>query len=671
MNKVIKFKVITMFGWSLTVLLSIVFVSYNEYKYSQKLAYDIASANFAKDQAFRQWASTHGGVYVPVDMQRTPPSPYLSHIPERDITTPSGRKLTLMNPAYMLRQLIEEYDGLYGAEGHITALEVLNPASKPYPWEKKALEVFKKDKNIKEILDFATINNESYLRLIRPMKITKGCLNCHGHQKSYMGVSSAGGVSVSIPMKIFYANAYASVKKTFFIYAFVWLVGMILFHIVYKREHEAQKELEFYAQNDLLTSMPNRYAYNNKIKFMIQNIKEYETIHLLFMDLDNFKIINDTLGHTVGDLLLQGIAQRIKKHIGGFELCSRFGGDEFVLLFYGTQTHKYIDVVADQILAILKEPFILENSEVYATASIGVASYPKDASDAEELLKYADIAMYHAKKAGKSQYSFFRKEMIVESVNSLALDHDLHQALEKEELFLLYQPQICLLEEKLRGVEALIRWEHPTRGLISPFEFIPIAEQNGLILPIGEWIIQTACQTLQSWQDTDMKKVSLSINVSAKQLLHQNLYGILQENIKKYKIDSNLLELEITESVIMENIGETIILLVKLKELGLSIAIDDFGTGYSSLSYLKKLPVDKLKIDREFIKDIPEDKDDIAITKTIVSLAKSLGLKIIAEGPETEEHIAFLKEEKCDFAQGYYYSKPITNKELVSFQKTL
>ena len=659
MKKLFNLKIITMLGWTLTVVASLMFSAFNQYEQSFETARNVANANFDKDQAFRLWATTHGGVYVPVDMNRTPPSSYLSHIPDRDITTESGKKLTLMNPAYMLRQMMEEYSGLYGAKGHITALEILNPSSSPDAWEKDALKKFRKNNSVKEILELTTIKGKAYMRLIRPMKVTPGCLTCHGHQDSYLNYKTAGGVSITVPMEEIYNLSIKSYKNTLIIHFIFWFIGMFMFWFVYKKEQKAKDELKYFASHDSLTGLPNRYSYTEKITSLINSKNKENNFALIFMDLDNFKTVNDSLGHTLGDMLLKKVTQRLNSELTGFDTLYRFGGDEFVLLTSNIKSKDQLKEAVIKIHEVLKKPFMLKNYEVYTTASIGISIYPEDAKDAETLLRNADVAMYDAKQSGRSNYSFYSSMILNVSANRLILESELYKALENKELFLLFQPQVSLDTEKIVGVEALIRWQHPTNGLISPLEFIPIAERNGLIIPIGEWIIDQACEQLALWKDTDMRTTTVSINISAKQLLHQDLYSYIELAIDKTQINGKYLELEVTESVVMENINETIKILTRLKKLGVSISIDDFGTGYSSLSYLKKLPIDKLKIDREFIKDIPNDKDDIAITNAIISMSKSLSLKIVAEGPETKEHISFLQMSKCDIAQGFYYSKPV------------
>jgi diguanylate cyclase (GGDEF)-like protein len=668
MKRFFTLKLLTMLAWSVVVVFSLVMSGYNQYNHSIAIAKDVLDANFEKDRDFRDWGTSHGGVYVPIDGNRTVPSPYLAHIKDQNIVTSSGKKLTLMNPAWMIRQMNDESVGMYGTIANITALEVLNPNSAPDAWEEKALKEFQKDPSLREILEFADVDNAMNMRLIRPMEVTEGCLKCHGHQKTYHNTTTAGAVSVSIPLQEIQDLAMDSFEFSIMLHVVFLIIGLLFINYIYRKEQKAIDTLEHFANTDTLTELPNRHAYDERLQELLED-ENVTSICMLFMDLDNFKTINDTLGHSVGDMLLQNVAKRLQNRIKGFDMFARFGGDEFVFIFINIGDEGVAEKIAQRIHTVFEEAFMLDGYDVHTSASIGISSYPDNSSDAESLLKNADIAMYRAKNGGKSQYSVYNKDMNSQSKNDLRLDTELHKALANKELFLLYQPQIALDSEKIMGVEALIRWNNPKSGLISPALFIPLAENNGLIMPIGEWVIDQACEQLEEWKDTPMEHLSISINISAKQLLHQNLHSYIRRAITRTGINPALLELEITESTIMENINETIEILRDLKTLGVSIAIDDFGTGYSSLSYLKKLPIDKLKIDREFIKGIPEDQDDIAITRAIVSLAKSLGLKIIAEGPERGEHIEFLQEVECDIAQGYYYSKPISSKGVEGFLK--
>ncbi|MBC8238311.1 MAG: EAL domain-containing protein [Helicobacteraceae bacterium] len=666
MKQFLSLKILIIIAWTAVVIISIALAAYNQYNHTMSIAKDVLDANFAQDTSFRKWAASHGGIYVPIDEKRTVPSPYMDHMLERDIETPSGTKLTLMNPASMIRQINEESVGLYGTKSHTTALELLNPKNVADVWERESLLRFINEPELKEILEFSEINGVNNMRLIRPMPVNAACLKCHGHQETYKNVTRAGGVSVSMPMSDIKALVMKSLKFTVFVHLIFWILGIWLICIIYKKEQTAIDNLEHQVNNDSLTGLPNRHAYNVKIQELMSD-KDTQNIYMLFLDLDNFKAINDTLGHSVGDLLLQNVAKRLQNRIADFEMFARFGGDEFVFLFKNVSQISMMEKIAQRIHKVFEEEFVLKEYDVHTAVSMGISSYPGTANDAESLLRNADIAMYRAKQMGKGQYAVYDMQMSTRTKSELRLEGELHKAIMNDELFLLYQPQISMKDEKIVGVEALLRWNNKKSGLISPVEFIPIAENNGLIIPIGEWVIDQACEQLALWKDTPMQNLTLSINISAKQLLHQNLHSYIRKAITKNKINSSLLELEITESVVMENINETIEILMDLKTLGVTIAIDDFGTGYSSLSYLKKLPIDKLKIDREFIKDIPEDKDDVAITNAIVSLAKALDLIIIAEGPERGEHIDFLKDVGCDIAQGYYYSKPISSKGVEKF----
>lgn len=666
MKQFFTLKRLVMIGWTVLVLFSLGLAGYNQHKNGMKIAKDVLDANFKKDQAFLAWVTSHGGAYIPADESRTPPSPYMDGIKDRKVETLSGKKLILMNPADIVRELSEETTGLYGTKMNITALELLNPDNVADEWETKALKAFKRDPNLKEILEFADVDGVSNMRLIRPMEITPGCLKCHVNQESYQNTQTAGGMSVSLPMTSMDKLWMNSFKKSIYIHIVFLLIGLAFIQYISRKEQEAIDGLVYFANFDNLTDLPNRYAYNEKIEELMSD-KKVENIYMLFMDLDNFKTINDTLGHSIGDLLLQSVGRRLENRIKGYELFARFGGDEFVFLFTNVQSSKVVEKIAQRIHTVFDEAFMLKGYDTHTTVSIGIASYPSPAEDQESLLRNADIAMYSAKSGGKGQYAFYNDHMNAKTKSDLRLESELHKALPNDEFFLLYQPQINLATGQIQGVEALIRWNNTQSGLISPTVFIPLAEANGLIMPIGAWVIDEACKQLELWKSTPMKNLSIAINLSSKQLLHQNLHSYIRKAITRTGINSSLLELEITESVIMENITETIEVLRDLKTLGVSIAIDDFGTGYSSLSYLKKLPIDKLKIDREFIKDIPDDQDDIAITNAIVSLAKSLGLTVVAEGPEKIEHIEFLKSVGCDIAQGYYYAKPTSAAAIEKF----
>lgn len=434
-----------------------------------------------------------------------------------------------------------------------------------------------------------------------------------------------------------------------------------------KRADEKIRYLAFY---DSLTNLPNRRLFEEHLSHDLSRARRSgKHLATLFLDLDRFKHINDTLGHRVGDSLLKEVAERLKHCVragdsiaggnaSGADLVSRFGGDEFIILLTEQGDYGAAAMVAERILTGLKQPIKAEGHEFVVGASIGIAVYPEDGEDAETLIRNADAAMYHAKGVGKNNYQFYAREMNIHSLLKFTLESDLHKALERNELVLYYQPQVDLATGKVVGAEGLIRWCHPERGLISPNEFISIAEETGLILPIGEWVIRIACEQQQAWHACGFD-IRVAVNLSSKQLRHNTLKKVVYDVLRTSGVNPALLEFELTETSIMQNAGESVTLLSELKEMGISLAVDDFGTGYSSLSHLKRFPLDTIKIDRSFVGDVTSDHDSAAIVAAIIAMAKSLGLTTIAEGVETVQQLEFLREHGCDQVQGYLYSKPL------------
>lgn len=426
---------------------------------------------------------------------------------------------------------------------------------------------------------------------------------------------------------------------------------------------ETQNRIEMMANYDALTMLPNRLKLEEQLEFILSLSKRHGwNFAILFLDIDHFKDINDTLGHGLGDKLLVKFAQRIKENLREEDILARFGGDEFIILLPNTDNISAQEV-AQKILSIVNLPFSFTNHELTVTASIGIAMYPIDGTDKETLYKNADTAMYRAKFDGRNTYSCFTKEMQVRNQRNQQLSNALYSALAKDEFHLVYQPQISAITEKVIGTEVLLRWEHPVYGNISPAEFIPIAENNGLIVPIGEWVLRTAMTQMQVWVESGMPPIILAINLSAVQFRNINLPNLIKEILDTTGFTPEYLELELTESVTMSNPQNAIETMNKLYEIGIKMSLDDFGTGYSSLSYLKKFKVYKLKIDQSFVRDITVDSEDRAIVATIINMAKTLGLETIAEGVETLEQLEYLRENGCGEIQGYYYSKPLIAKE--------
>jgi diguanylate cyclase (GGDEF)-like protein/PAS domain S-box-containing protein len=423
----------------------------------------------------------------------------------------------------------------------------------------------------------------------------------------------------------------------------------------------AEERLNYLANHDALTGLPNRILYLERLSLALAHAhRNRKLVAVMFFDLDRFKIINDTLGHNAGDQLLQEVGERVAAILREDDTVARMGGDEFTVILEGVCDEQDAIQVAQKIIDVIAHPVDLGGQEVFITASVGISIYPNDGSDAHALVKNADAAMYRAKEQGKNNYQFFKADMNTRAFERLALENSLRRALERNEFELHYQPQVDLGTGQVVGAEALIRWRHPDMGLVSPERFISIAEETGMILQIGEWVLRAACTQNKAWQDAGFPPLQVAVNLSARQFKQKNLVGMIETVLAETGLAAEFLELEITEGVIMEHATETIATLTSMKELGLQLSIDDFGTGYSSLSYLKRFPIDTLKIDRSFVRDITTDQEDAAITTAVIALAHSLKLMVIAEGVESAEQLAFLREHGCDEIQGYYFSVPLS-----------
>ena len=433
-------------------------------------------------------------------------------------------------------------------------------------------------------------------------------------------------------------------------------------NITEKKRYE--EELEKQANHDALTGLANRILLNDRLEHAIALAERHDkTVAVIFVDLDRFKDINDSLGHAVGDQLLMAVAEKISACVRDVDTVARPGGDEFVLVLAEDQSENDTMVAIARIMASVSGIYHVAGLELHVDCSIGASLYPKDGKDAITLLKNADTAMYRAKESGRNCFMFYRQEMNTRLRQRISVEDGLRHALEREELMLHYQPQIDIASGAIHGVEALIRWQHPERGMVPPDEFISIAEDTGLIVPIGEWVLHKACAQAMEWQKAGLPSVKMAVNISSRQVRHKTFVDSVHAALAVHGLASSFLELEITESMAMHDPEETIQFLQKLNAAGLSIAMDDFGTGFSSLNYLKRLPINVLKIDRSFIRGIATDRSDAAIAKTVIDLGRNLGMRITAEGVETIEQAKLLQAWNCDHAQGYYYSRPVAAEE--------
>ncbi len=432
---------------------------------------------------------------------------------------------------------------------------------------------------------------------------------------------------------------------------------------------QAEELIKYQLYHDLLTNLPNRTLFRDRLNMaMAQSKRSGKKLAILYLDMDRFKVINDSLGHFVGDELLQAVAQRLRNELREADTLARVGGDEFNLLIPEINDAQDARNLAEKILRITAKPFIIKNDEIFISFSIGISIYPTDGDTKDALIKNADIAMYKVKSAGKNGYAFYAENMKTHFSQSLDIENGLRKAISTDELRLYYQPQYDILNGKMVGVEALVRWQHPQKGLIQPNEFIGVAEESGLIIPLGDWVLRKACSDVRRWLDDESITLSLSVNISVQQLEMEQFVAKTLKIIKRLNLPRNILELEITEHAIMQDMDKAIQTLTDLSNKGIRIAIDDFGTGYSSLGYLQTLPINTLKMDRSFVQGIKSSGDN-SIINAIIAMAKGLNLDLIAEGVENQPQIDHLMNAGCYLAQGFYYSRPLPEDELMKLIK--
>ena len=435
---------------------------------------------------------------------------------------------------------------------------------------------------------------------------------------------------------------------------------VIVFHDVSATKAMALK-MTHLAQHDFLTNLPNRVLLNDRIAQAVTLANRHHTqLAILYLDLDNFKHINDSLGHATGDKLLQSVTKRLKECVRDSDTVSRQGGDEFVILLAETKNSEDAAISAQKIIDHMQAMHQLDKSQLHITTSIGISVYPADGLDAETLIQSADTAMYFAKEKGRNNYQFFKGEMNTRAVERSIIESNLRRALEKQQFTLLYQPKVNINTGQVSGAEALLRWQHEEWGEVVPDIFVPVAEDSGLIIPIGRWVLRQACKQAKIWQDAGLQDIIIAVNISAQEFLQKDFVEGVRAVLLETRLTAHYLELEITESVLMRDAESSKSILQQLKKMGLKLAVDDFGTGYSSLSYLQRFPIDVLKIDQSFVQNIESAKDDGIIVSAIINMGNSLKLKVVAEGVETPSQLAFLKARHCEEGQGYFFSHPLT-----------
>jgi len=572
-----------------------------------------------------------------------------------------------------------------------------NIKNKANNFELEMIQYFKE--NPEETDNF--VQKEKIYYYTKPLLIKQSCLQCHGKREEtipsirdkyetgydYKLGEIRGLLNIKIKERDFFAVMYYSFVETLLITIFLYIIFLIIIYLLLKKmrrkEEQYTKQLETdiatktyeiekqkntlydQAHHDSLTGLPNRVLFNDRLEHGIEQAKRHKAqMALFFIDLDNFKQINDSLGHPIGDRVLIAVTERLKAKIRKEDTLARLGGDEFTVIMDGLKEMQDVSLLAQKILDVVMQPIHIEGHTLYISCSIGISLYPQDDTDTNNLIKYADAAMYKAKEEGRNNFQFYSSEMTALALKRVILEANLRQALEKEEFIVYYQVQVDATSGKQTGVEALVRWQHPVMGLVSAVKFIDLAEETGLIVEIDRWVMNSAMTQVSKWYQEGLEPGVLALNLSMRQLRSHDFIKIIQENMKAIDFEPEWLEFEITEGQVMEKPEEAIIKLQQISDMGINIVIDDFGTGYSSLTYLKRLPVNKIKIDQSFIKEVPYDSEDVSIVKAIIALAKSLRLDIVAEGVEKEAQKEFLLENDCNHMQGYYYCEPLPADEI-------
>lgn len=493
------------------------------------------------------------------------------------------------------------------------------------------------------------------------------------HQARLDGTNSGASFPLLVQGQVVGAMSFMAVEKNTFTPEFAELLQRLVDNVCFALENfdradektRADERIEYMASHDSLTDLPNREMFNNMLRRAIDAAARYQRhFALLFIDLDRFKVINDSLGHDAGDMLLVEIGGRLRRALRSSDVVARLGGDEFVVILEETAERSEVERIAGELLSVLSQPLQLSGYECHTTASIGIAMYPSDGTDIQTLTKNADMAMYLAKEDGKNGFRFFTTEFKTQSIERLTLETALRRALEREQFSLHYQPKVDMASGQITGVEALLRWNHPDLGTVSPGHFIPLAEETGLIVPIGRWVLEEACAQNMAWQRRGLRPVTMAVNLSPRQFADPHLLHDVDEALVASGMSPVLLQLEVTESMVMRNVSRAIKVLDAIQNRGIRLAIDDFGTGYSSMSLMKQFPIDTIKIDRSFVRDLPVDSEDQAIAQAIISMGKALGMTVIAEGVETPEQEAFLRSHACDEMQGFLFSRPLPAKQM-------
>ena len=656
--------------WSLICLIALAAHLREDYRQTISRLQTRAATMLERDILYRDWVAGHGGVYVPVT-ETSRPNPHLEFLPERDMIAKDGRQFTLINPSYMTRQAFDMDNRLGDTTSKITSRKFLNPNNAPDVWETDALVRLEQGQTL--VSDVITAEGQSNLRTMRPFYVSEECLKCHSGQGYSVG-DIRGGLSISIPFERSMLGHGLHNMKSVGLFGLLWLLGLVGVAILGRKIHRqflltlasdqqldhAEMSLNFLSNYDRRTNLPNLFKFEELLSEMLSRFEpSSEQVIVTAMEIRNHKQIVNTLGSAVGDALLKTVAERVVTICPPGNSVARLDENRLIVAFSldkdsssaGSPLHDMFDEAC--------KPLFLDGHEFFPIICMGTADCPADASDAKELVQMAGSALMFCLEGKQSGLKSYSAEMQEEARNRLEIERGLRTALADNSFDLYLQPQVDATSGEMIGAEALLRWQHPERGYISPAEFIPIAEENGLILPIGEWVLQTAAIQAVELHQRFKRIIPIGVNVSAKQFQSDDFVDIIDEVLAIDGMNPEMLEIEITEGTFIEDIDLTIEVLTDLKMRGLEIAIDDFGTGYSSLGYLNKFPIDRLKIDRSFVAEIASNEEDRLLVSLIVEMGRKLGLNVIAEGVEDEIQRNLLVGMGCHAIQGFLFSRPL------------
>lgn len=664
-------------GWSLVIASAVVFYLWSNQQQTIETVKTRARTLLERDMLYRSWGLTKNGIYVRVS-EVSQPNPNLAFLPYRDVPHPDGGTLTMMTPSNVIQQAFGISNKHGDTLSKITSLRVVNASNKPDRWEQEALLKF--EEGAQEVSAVTLLNGKRYVRAMRPFVTEKKCLKCHGMQGYEIG-DVRGGISVAIPLDPAMAAAIRFDVGIVSLLAVLWLFGLsglflqgrrLVRQTVVAMENErlrdqAEMSLHYMSNYDRHTNLPNRYLFEERLAGVLKTAYgQKESVAVVALEVRNLRRIVDIHGESLGRDFLKIIAERLVLQLGEDDVVARLSSER--LVFTLIQKAERVKNVSpfQSIEETLAQAIDYQEKQFFPMISMGIAFSPDDSVDCADLLQMASSSLERAVERGVNGFELYSRSLQAEAVERLAMESGLQTALSEERFFLNYQPQISADTGEILGFEALLRWKNSDGALVSPVDFIPIAEENGLILPIGEWVLETACRQAVAFQEKAGRYLRTGVNVSAKQFRDPTLVDYIDRVLVETGLPAEFLEIEITENTFMDDPLKTVEILTDLKVRGVKIAIDDFGTGYSSLNYLKRFPVDRLKIDRSFITDIVTNEDDRVLVSLITSLARVMGLEVIAEGVEETEQRDILLNLDCSQMQGYLYSKPLSASDFLS-----